>query len=453
MKKYALLALSLATIVGLVGLSSCSKDDPAPRAKVSFENSTKNFDEGGGTVKVNVILDQAAPQDITVEYSIDGTAKEGSPNTAGTDYQITSDAGTVKIRKGETSGAIEFKIKDDAEFEGDETIELEITGVTNSTADIGEVSTEVVTIVDNDVAAKITFKTAPLTVDEVTDIVEVVVQMDKALGVDVTVQYDLTGTALDSALADQHNIDIYDYIIVRNDKGQKLDPQGEVVIKAGETTGTIYLETLLDFQDDPTETVIFTLSGANGGGATVGTNNTTTVTLKQEVNGTLIGLYWDPQVYTDVDMDMVLWIKLSNGNWQFLDYTAMASTTPGELLFIPKSIKPSQNGQFYTFGASYIYYAGTANPLNFEVDFIDVVNNVLEDEADFTVYPGTYTSANLNPGTSQAQVEQTFQIGFDGALVNFSTISTPSAGSRTPTLTIPRSWHKGVGTPYLRQRR
>src|SRR5690349_11721872 len=116
MKKYALLALSLATIVGLVGLSSCSKDDPAPRQKVSFERSTQTISEGAGVVEVNVILDIAAGEDITVDFNVDGTALEGASSTPGTDYEITSGSDKVTIKKGQTKGIIELKIKDDTNY-------------------------------------------------------------------------------------------------------------------------------------------------------------------------------------------------------------------------------------------------------------------------------------------------------------------------------------------------
>ncbi len=66
-------------------------------------------------------------------------------------------------------------------------------------------------------------------------------------------------------------------------------------------------------------------------------------------------------------------------------------TPQQEIIFLPKSLFPNA-----AFGLSYIYYAGTKTPMNFEVQFTDFAAGVLEPLANRNVFTGAYTLANLN---------------------------------------------------------
>lgn len=436
MKKYTLLALSLVTIVGLVGLSSCSKDDPAPRPRVSFERSTQTFNEDAGVVEVNVVLDQAAGEDVTVDFDVDGSALEGSFGTTGTDYEITSGSGEIEIKKGQTSAAIELRIKDDAVYESDETIAFEITNVSSSNVDITDDNTITITIANNDSKIKATFVTTTKTVFESEHTVDIQVQLDQAPATDVTITYALSGSAVDSVTAASSDpVKADDYAIRSIVSGQEATP-GELVIKAGQTTGTIRVFIYSDFimEDavpstntwDP-ETIVLTLT--EGPDVIPGTSKDMTISVKQE-DGKAIVLFWD-ESYTTVDMDLFLWIEPEDPETFIVAGSAVADYDGPELVFIPAGIKN------VSFGVTYNYYEGNVEPMNFESQFIDFQNLVFESLANRDVFEGQYTLENVNAWQNASQdvlIEQTFDIDEDGAYVNISTIATPATGSRVKAL-------------------
>jgi hypothetical protein len=80
---------------------------------------------------VKVVLDKPAPEDITVTYTIGGTAVEevAAAGQHATDYAIKSDYKEVKIAKGESEGIIQLDLYSDTDLEEDETIELAIASV------------------------------------------------------------------------------------------------------------------------------------------------------------------------------------------------------------------------------------------------------------------------------------------------------------------------------------
>src|SRR5688572_1895500 len=98
MQKFTLLIGSLCALIVLgIGLSSCKDDEPFVRPKLSVNTETLTVAEGAGTATIEVVLDRAAPTDITVEYSLGGTAQSPA------DYSITGTQGEFDIAQGETS--------------------------------------------------------------------------------------------------------------------------------------------------------------------------------------------------------------------------------------------------------------------------------------------------------------------------------------------------------------
>src|SRR5688500_10969260 len=104
MRKYILPLLSLAILIAFgIGLSSCKKDDPEPvvAPKLSFSSPTTEVKESDGVIEIEVVLDKPAATDITVEYSLDGTAVD--PETAGQnqapDYEVLTERGEIEIEQ------------------------------------------------------------------------------------------------------------------------------------------------------------------------------------------------------------------------------------------------------------------------------------------------------------------------------------------------------------------
>ena len=134
--------LSLFTVIALsIGFSSCKKDDEPPpvKPKLSFAAPTLTVNEADGTVEVEVTLDKPAAEDIIIEYSLAGTAKDKATATVeqpAYDYEILSAEGEIEIAKGETTGIIELMLTSDYFPEEDETIEIAIEGVDSEDIEI-----------------------------------------------------------------------------------------------------------------------------------------------------------------------------------------------------------------------------------------------------------------------------------------------------------------------------
>src|SRR5690348_8224666 len=109
MRKYSKLLKSGCVLFAVaLTIAACKDDDPPVPPTVAFEAKTKTVKESDGTAQVKVVLDKAAPEDITITYSISGSAweKVAAAGQHNSDYEVTSDYKEVKILKGESEGII-----------------------------------------------------------------------------------------------------------------------------------------------------------------------------------------------------------------------------------------------------------------------------------------------------------------------------------------------------------
>lgn len=139
MRKYSNLLMSGSVMFAVaLTISSCNDDDPPAKPVLSFEAATKTVKESDGTVQVKLLLDKPAKEDITITYSIDGSAIEKvvAANARPHDYEITSDYEEVVIEEGSTEGIIEFTLASDLDYEDDETIEFSIEEVDSEDIEI-----------------------------------------------------------------------------------------------------------------------------------------------------------------------------------------------------------------------------------------------------------------------------------------------------------------------------
>ena len=425
MQKFVLLLCSASAIVALgIGLSSCKDDEPFVKPNLSVASKTASFSEAAGTIEVEVVLDKGAPADITIEYDLGGTALSPA------DYSIVGTEGEVEIAKGATSGIISIQIVSDAIFEGNETIEISLEDVSSDDVVITNDDETLVTINDDDTQPKASFKTTALTIVESDniDFLEIEVILDNPAAQEVTVEFEIThaaGHALDALYGIEEEISsqYYDYYVEGDEQS--------VVIAQGANSGKVQLQILSDFVFEDDETIELTLSAATGAEISA-TNKTMTITLQQE-DGRIIALVWD-NAYTDVDMDLILWAGEEASELEFTAISANPSVTQKlEILFIPEAIQSA------AFGLSYTYYAGTAAPMNFEAQFIDFADGTAEAEANYDIYPGSYTLANINKWEGLddlVHVEQTFEKE-EGDYVNVSTITIPASGSRAKFHKVP----------------
>src|SRR5688572_27012995 len=169
MQKYTLLSCSLCALAVLgIGLSSCKDDEPFVKPNLTVSNATLSVAEGAGTVQVEFVLDRGAPGDITIEYSLGGTAISPA------DYTIVGKEGEVGIASGGTSAIVEIQIVSDAIYEGNETIEISIEDVSSADVVITNDDETEVTITDDDPQIQLSMAVAAVTKNE--DDEEVVVE-------------------------------------------------------------------------------------------------------------------------------------------------------------------------------------------------------------------------------------------------------------------------------------
>lgn len=434
MKNYAALALSIPLLFGLgLGLSSCKDDEPPVPPKVSFAQSEMSVNEADGVMEVELKLDRPYGKDLSVEYKLAGTANDqAAVGTADADYEISGNPGVTVIESGQTTGVIEIEIYNDNIFEEDETIEITIVDVNTSDVVVGADSKTVITITSDDASVVASFVNTSLRVNEsdgMLGILKIPVQLDKAAPAETVVNYTLGGSALDSLTGDTEGIppSYYDYYVD--------GVLGELTFAAGATSDTIRLQLYSDFLFEDDETIEITLDESSG--VDVGTNAKTTITVDQQ-DGKVIALVWDDN-YTDVDMDMFLWMGPDHD--QMIDVAGSVNSGPTprlEIVFVPDIFVDA------AFGVSYVYYSGTVEPMNFEAHFADFKDGILEAEADRDVYPATYMLDNINKWDKSGKsplVVQTFLIT-DGVLTDVSAITVPETSSRMKALEIPPGMRK-----------
>ncbi|MDC1008598.1 Calx-beta domain-containing protein [Gammaproteobacteria bacterium] len=229
-------------------------NDNAP--VVDFETTSSNGAESVSSKAITVDLSAASGQNVTVNYTVTGTA-----TGSGTDYTLAN--GTLTINAGATSGTITIgSIINDAADEANETVILTLSSPGNATLGSDDVHTY--TINDNDDAPVVDFNTTSSSGAESASSASLTVDLSAVSSQNVTVNYAITGTATGSGT---------DYTLAN----------GTLTIAAGETTGIITIAGIVnDSLDEANETVIVTLSSPNN--ATLGSDRVHTYTINDNDN-------------------------------------------------------------------------------------------------------------------------------------------------------------------------
>ena len=115
---------------------------------VQFDSATYSVDENGGSATITVTRSGVLSGVLTVRYATsNGTA------TAPADY--TAKSGTLTFNAGETIKTFTIPIVNDTLHESDETVNLTLSNPTGGA--LGNLSTAVLTIVDDDTAGTVQF--------------------------------------------------------------------------------------------------------------------------------------------------------------------------------------------------------------------------------------------------------------------------------------------------------
>jgi hypothetical protein len=291
------------------------------------------------------------------------------------------------------------------------------------------------------VKPKLSFAATTMTVNEADGIIEVEVKLDKEASEDITIEYELDGSAIERSTVAANQA--YDY-------EDLSDNAGELEIQAGETSGIIELQLNSDpfIEDSNTgtdpldpETIEVKITDVNSEDIEITNDDEIEISIEQE-DGMLVLLAWEgPSEDLDslADMDLLVRAGTSIPNWEVF-YTASISdaTDEPEAVFIPKA------APYSAFGFSYVYYDGNKDPLPFGVLFAELVNREFEAEDDQEIFEASYEADNKNKWTNAntTVVVQTFEID-GGSFTTPSEITVPTTGSRVrPSVELPTDLNK-----------
>lgn len=213
-------------------------DDPA----FNFDNTAPSVNESATSVTVNVVRTLGINTLATVNYATaDGTA------TAGSDY--TANSGTLTFQPGVSSLPVTVQLTDDLGDEADETFTITLTSATNGFSP-GPRATATVTIIDNDDTPTITIANVSAREGNLVDgktQQRFVVKLSAPSLLNVSVRYHTEdGTA---TIADN------DYTAT----------SGILIIKAGDTTGDIFVPIIDDKKFEDNEGYILELTNPSNG--------------------------------------------------------------------------------------------------------------------------------------------------------------------------------------------
>ena len=207
-----------------------------------------------GTATVTATLSAAHTAEVTVDLGFSGTA------TATDDY--TTSAAQIVIPVGATSGSVTVSAVDDAVDEPDETVVVDITAVAN--ADEAGTQQATITILDNDEAAPLPDVSLALdnaSISEAGGVATVTATLSLVTTLDVTIDLAFSGTATPT---DDYTAD------------------SQIVIAAGQTSGSVAINAVDDAVDEPDETVVVDISGVANGNESGTQQVTATITDNDE---------------------------------------------------------------------------------------------------------------------------------------------------------------------------
>jgi hypothetical protein len=222
-----------------VHTATINDNDAAPTVTVHLRFSI--WSRVVGTFTITAQLSAASGQNVTVPFTLSGTAVDPA------DYGIT--ASPITITAGNTTQTISITVVDDTIDELNETVIVTMGAPTNATQ--GATTVHTATINDNDAAPTVTFTAASQSGAESVGTFTITAEISAASGQDVTVPFTLSGTAVDPA-----------------DYGITASP---ITITAGNTTQTITITVVDDAIDEANETVIVTMGAPTN--ATQGATN------------------------------------------------------------------------------------------------------------------------------------------------------------------------------------
>ncbi len=356
---------------------------------VAFSSTSSSGAESVSSAALNIDLSYAATQNVSVNYTVTGTA-----TGSGTDYTLAS--GSLTINAGLTSGSISIAgIVNDSVDEPNETVIVTLSSPTNAT--LGNNTVHTYTIIDNDNPPVVDFNTTTSNGAESSSSKDIAVDLSAASGKNVTVNYAVTGTATGSGT---------DYTLA----------SGIATISPGSTSTNITIAGIVnDSLDEADETVVVTLSNPNN--ATLGSNSVHTYTITDNDNPPSVAFNTttSSQAESVSSVDLTVDLSAASGQSVTVNY-AVTGTATG-------------SGTDYTLANGMASIAPGSTSTN--ITIAGIVNDSL-DEANETVVVTLSSPTNATLGSNDAHT-YTIVDNDNPPVVQFNATSSNGAESSSST--------------------
>nr|MBA3683992.1 hypothetical protein [Planctomycetota bacterium] len=228
---------------------SITDNDPLPSVQFSVDGATAP--EATTSAALTILLSAAAGRDVSVDYTLSGSAVGG-----GIDYTLAG--GSVTFAAGQTSKALSLTIVNDALDESNEAVIVTLSSPGKAT--LGSRATYTYTITDNDATPTVAFGSSTSSALEASS-PGIAVLLSAASGLPVTIPLTVGGTA--SAGGADHDLASENF-----------------VIPPGTSSATIPVAIVGDQSDEPNQTVVVTMGTPTN--ATLGAITAHTYTIQDD---------------------------------------------------------------------------------------------------------------------------------------------------------------------------
>ncbi len=208
-------------------------DDLPPTVTLAVDNAT--IAEAAGTATFTATLSAASSLPVTIDLAFTGTA------TLTSDY--TRSGTQIVIPAGSLTGSVTVIAVQDTLDEADETIIVDISGVTGGNESGTQTATT--TITDDDTAPTVTLAVNNATIAEAAGTATFTATLSAASSLPVTIDLAFTGTATLTSDYTRSGI--------------------QIVIPAGSMSGSVTVTAVQDTLDEANETIIVDISGVTNG--------------------------------------------------------------------------------------------------------------------------------------------------------------------------------------------
>lgn len=176
----------------LFAVVACDSNDTTTNTTIRFGESSYQVSESSESLDVDIVLDQPAPEAVTVPITVSGSA------IAGVDYEAP-DANEVTIEQGSDTGTFTITPIDNASLDDqDRTVELLIDAEALEGYVGGQTASTEVFITDDEMTGSyaVSFEEASYTTNEYNrDTLDVAVEVSQTLPADVAIGIETAGSA------------------------------------------------------------------------------------------------------------------------------------------------------------------------------------------------------------------------------------------------------------------